>query len=201
MTRTAIRTLLTLLVVAGVLSTAFAPAANAAPTVAPRAVSVSTDGAVVRPLGVPANAKLVKASMSLDCAHLSSSAKKYADAHGYCPSTGTVQPYDSREGDCGVSYLYMWDNGGGYAGVSFGVGSYMGEILHISSYVSWTNWSYGNTGTVDGSGFPWSDSYDRNTETYTAAGFVTGAYSGSITLIWGGSCTILIPTDSTDVSW
>lgn len=200
MTRTLVRTALAL-GLAGVLGATSPSVAAAAPAVSVRAFDVSADSTATRPAGVPANARLVKGSMTLDCASLTPSAKRYADAHHYCDGPGDIRPKDVREGDCGISYLWMWNNDGGYAGMSFGVGSYLGDILHISSHVSWVNWRYGNSGTVDGSGFPWSSTYDRTTEAYTAAGFVTGAYSGSVTLIWGGSCTLLVPTDSADVTW
>jgi hypothetical protein len=200
MSRRMARVLLALVVAGAVV--VFADGASAAGArVGVQSAQANSATAIMRPAGVPATATIVSGTMSLNCASLTGTAKAYADAKGYCGKSTGVQPNDYREGDCGFSYLYMWDNGGGYAGMSFGVGSSLGAILHISSHVSWANWTYGISGAVDGSGFVWSANYDRNTEAYTAAGFVTGAYSGSVTLVWGGQCTILIPTDSTDVSW
>lgn len=189
----AVFTLLAMVMIAG-------PASAAAPAdLRPATVAAETTATekIARPAGVPADARLVAGAMQLECDKLSGDAKKYADAKGYCQ----ISTQDVREGDCGISYLWIWNNDGGYAGMSFGVGSYLGDIMYISSNVAWVNWNYGISGNVGGSGWVWDVSYDRNTEAYTAAGYVTAAYSGTVTLIWGGQCTILIPTDWTDVTW
>lgn len=193
------RRLLVLLLTVVLVSIAFSGRASALPagedsTVSPTAARVANGS-------IPSNARHVRATMTLDCKDMTKTVRTYADSHGYCRAAGVMQPDNSVSGNCGSSDIYIWNNGGGYAGMYFGVSSSWGTIMLLSYGVNWHNWSYGEVGKFGDNVWPWSTYWDRSTEAYTSAGYVTALFQGVATLTWGGQCTILNPTDGTQVYW
>jgi hypothetical protein len=143
-------------------------------------------------------------SMRLDCSDMSAKAHAYAVAHGYCPADGqgaTVTPNNTVYGNCGYSWLYILNLGGGYADFLYGFHSTQGAVVYRSLHVSWYNWRYYRGGGWYDTGWMASSTYstDRRVDTY--AGYVTGGLSGWVQLWWGGKCSILNPTDGETITW
>ncbi len=128
-----------------------------------------------------------------------------SDQYGYCPHIGTtsaaaVLPGSTTSGNCGSSWLLRWDASGGNADFSYGFQSLLGNVVYRSLGINWNNWSTGGSGSFGDSGWM-NNSYYNNTQTqYTAPGFVMGTMNGWVLLWWGGTCDIILPGDSTDVS-
>jgi len=139
--------------------------------------------------------------MTLDCVNMTARAKAYALAHHYCTVGRGATPNSTTYGDCGSSWLLMWNEGGGYADFSHGFQSSLGNVVYRSLGINWTNWSTGGSHSFGDSGWMNSSYYSADTWDYTLAGYVTGSMSGWVQLIWGGQCTIVPPSDSVDVTW
>src|SRR5664279_401519 len=142
------------------------------------------------------------AAMTLNCLKMSSKTHAYAVSHGYCGSRATagVTPDNSVAGDCGTADLYIWDDGGGYAGMYLGVYSTDGAVMLLSYAVDWQNWDYGEMGEISDNVWPWDAAWSTTTDAYTGGGYVTAVMGGTATLVWGGECDILNPTDGTNVT-
>jgi hypothetical protein len=139
--------------------------------------------------------------MTLDCAGMSRRAKAYADAHGYCSSSGGgVTPYSTTVGNCGSSWLTIWNEGSGYAEFSYGFQSTLGNVVYRSLGVNWTNWSTGGTAVISDSSWMNSSYYNRSKIEWTRPGFVTGSMTGWVLLWWGGTCSIIPPSDYVTVT-
>jgi hypothetical protein len=152
----------------------------------------------------PASAQAVveRVSMRLDCSRLSGSAVQYAASHGYCPASGAAAvPETTVDGNCGDSFLYMWNHRGGEATFWYGFHSTKGTVLHRDLHVSWVNWNQSVLGNFNDSIYMWDASYSQTTSKYTKPGFVSGVLYGDVLLWWGGICTLLNPTSSTTVTW
>jgi hypothetical protein len=140
--------------------------------------------------------------MTLDCESLSGSALAYAVKHNFCQSGkgGGPQPQDVRYGDCGWSSLYIENLGTGTAAFHMAAGSSMGAIVNVNYNTNWTNWDKGISGSVSGSDWLFSTTWERTRVDYTQSGFVTATMSGVVTLWWGGTCGLLYPSDSEDIT-
>jgi len=147
----------------------------------------------------------VKQGLSLDCAAMSASVHSYAVAHGYCAtnaiSSDGARPADQEDGTCGSSSIYIYnDDDGGQALFVWGFSSSDGSVIVRNLEISWSNWTQlysGGYSDVDGMA---NANYVRSQLVNTGTGFVANGLSGSITLWWGGVCTIENPTSSTDVT-
>jgi len=144
---------------------------------------------------------IIQAPMVVDCDTSAPRALPMLKAKGLCPEEGGVAPDNIVYGNCGSAFLWIYDHGtGGYAGFSQGVDSTLGAIVYLNHNLTWTNWSQGRTGGWSGSAFPFSSSWTKNTEAFTDAGYVTGAWSGYV-ILWNGiRCNILNPSDSETIT-
>lgn len=148
------------------------------------------------PHSVPASA----VAMTIDCVNMTVSVHEYAVAHNYCPATSGHQILGTTYGDCGSSWLLMWDYGHNYADFSYGFQSSQGNVVRRNLGINWTNWSTGGSGSFGDNDWMNSSYYNTTRTEYTYSGFVTGSMSGWVLLWWGGVCTIIPPSDSTTVS-
>ncbi len=144
--------------------------------------------------------KAVHAKMGLDCTHMSAAAHKYATDHGYCTAANTkVAPNGVVYGDCGDSWIYIFDVGGGDADIDYGFDSNWGAAVY-------RNLSIGYAGSESADG--WSDSDWMGSSSYSSSreylpvgvGDAYASMGGSIGLWWGGTCTLYDPADSTWIS-
>jgi hypothetical protein len=138
-------------------------------------------------------------SLVLNCSKQTQRALQYAIRHGYC-SSGGVQPYNQTAGDCGTSFLYMGDAGGGVAWFYYGFSSSQGNVVYRSLNVSWRNANTGVSGGFGDSAWMNSSTYSNVRNNNTDSGNVSGSMTGWVQLWWGGQCTIIPPGDSTVVS-
>ena len=156
---------------------------------------------------VPASPTTVKrvATMTLDCVHMDSKARKYADAHHYCDNVkkqknGIVVLTSTVVGSCGSSTLYIYQGyASGIARFYEAATSSVGAIVYVQRQISWTNYSTGR-GSYQNDGFAASGDWLNQENFNTNTGLVAGSMSGQAFLIWGGTCTIDYPTDSTQIS-
>ncbi|MFI9386120.1 hypothetical protein [Kutzneria sp. NPDC052558] len=138
--------------------------------------------------------QLVKVALTLDCAHMTAQAHDYAVDHGLCTRSGGITPQGVVTGDCGDSYIWVTNRGGGTANISYGFDSSLGTVVYRGLHVSWYNWGTGGASGWDDSGFMFSSSYGTNSNIRTGAGWVTAGLTGYVELVWGGECTLLQPT-------
>jgi hypothetical protein len=149
-----------------------------------------------------ASAKVQTVSMKLDCDHLTPKAKKYADEHHYCDkvkNASGVQPKNTEEGTCGTTTLYIYQAyAAGLASFYEVAHSDKGPIVYVDRQISWVNYSTGQGMWVD-DGFAASGDWVHREIFNTGSGYVTASMSGTVFLIWGGSCAIAYPTDSAGI--
>lgn len=148
----------------------------------------------------PAGGKLIKVKMTTDCTDMTPDVHKYAVEHNYCPSGSGAQGNDVVEGNCGDSWLWIWDDGNGWAmGYHTGVDSAQGAVAEVSWNVAWYNWTRGTSGGQGDSNWPWATDWEHQSYQNSGRGYVTAGLSGQVFLAWGGTCYIGNPTDHTDV--
>jgi hypothetical protein len=141
------------------------------------------------------------AKMTLDCSSMSKSVHAYAVAHDYCPALGgSVTPFNVTAGDCGSAALAMANYGHNYAQFSYGFHSTQGNVVYRSLGLNWTNWNTGGSGSSGDSGWMNNSYYSTTRNQLTYSGYVTGSMSGWVLLWWGGTCTIIPPSSSAQVS-
>lgn len=151
---------------------------------------------VTSPPGAP---KPVLGTLTLNCSTLTRGQLEYAIHHNYCPSSG-VTPYNTVYGNCGSSTLWVYAAGQGNADFYEAINSSLGTVVYVSYNVNWYNWSTTGNGSIPGQAWPWSSSWSNVDQRFTAAGYVTASMNGWVQLIWGGTCTIAVPTDSDNIS-
>ena len=169
--------------------------------VAAAALSLLAGPAMASPSGAPPSsppAGAIHAQMVLNCDTMSAKAHGYAVSHGYCPtSTGSAAPNAVAYGNCGDSWIYIFDDTEGNAEIDWGFDSSLGAVVYRSLSVGYSG--------VDESG-GWPDAAWMSSSSYANArtGIWVGPYGeayatvgGTVTLWWGGQCTLLEPTDST----
>lgn len=143
--------------------------------------------------------RAVETAMTLDCEAFRGNVRKYAIEHGYCPmpdSPGKPSPYNTVYGACGSAFIYIEDpNWESYtAKFRYGFRSTLGTVVARSLAVGYVG-PKGPGGFSD-SGFMASSSYSRTSGKYTTgSGYLTATLGGKVTLFWGGTCTLLQPTD------
>jgi hypothetical protein len=144
--------------------------------------------------------KAVHAKMSLDCTHMSVAAHKYATGHGYCAAATTkITPNGVAYGDCGDSWIYIFDVGGGDADIDYGFDSSWGAAVVRNLSIGYAGWE--SSGGWSDSGWMSSSSYSSSREYIPVGpGDAYASMGGSIGLWWGGSCTLNDPSDSTWIS-
>jgi hypothetical protein len=139
--------------------------------------------------------------MQLDCSRLSASAMQYATSHLYCMSSGANAPNNEVGGNCGYSYLYMYNAHRGDARFHYGFHSTDGTVIDRNLTISWANWTHGVVGNFPDSIGMFNATYRNTVDKYTKSGFVTGVLYGDVFLWWGGICTLNDPTSSAEVTW
>ena len=151
----------------------------------------------------PTDVLVATASMNVSCSGLSASAVQYAVTNGICApdAKGVLTPQNKVGGNCGSSWLYMSNAGGGHARFHYGFHSTQGTVFYRNITVTWANWRFGVVGNIPDETYMWNATYDTTVTRYTKAGFVTGVLYGDVILWWGGICTLLDPTSSTTVTW
>lgn len=144
--------------------------------------------------------------MVLDCAGMDEETLAYAVEQEYCTADGAaVDPapgtQDVRFGNCGWSHLFVWDESGSSGRMVAGYGflSIVGTVVYRNLTIGWTNVSLGTVGSSRDSGLMFSVSYANNRTLTTGNGRLFATLSGTVTLAWGGRCTLLIPSDTTTV--
>jgi hypothetical protein len=141
--------------------------------------------------------------MTLDCVDLTPKARQYALSHGYCPKTvasGSVEPYNTVSGNCGSSWIYIYPWGyAGEANVKYGFSSSKGTVVHRYLNGYWDS-SNGLDGAWTDSGFMASSSYSKTRTINAGRGWMYASLSGYVTLWWGGTCYLLVPSDERYVS-
>jgi hypothetical protein len=150
---------------------------------------------------------VVHLEFTLDCAHMSVSARQYANAHHYCSaaraagirpdSTGTAA------GTCGTSFITINDLRHGNAQFIWGFSSSLGAVIDRNLELSWVN------ETFKGKGFGgWPDNsimagvnYSSSPMTVqTGEGDIFGDLGGSVVLWWGARCYLNNPVTTQHIS-
>lgn len=147
-----------------------------------------------------AGTHVVTATMRLDCDTMSAKARRYAVAHGYCPAPGTRSPATTVSGDCGTSSIDIYNSGvSGTAIITYGFHSTRGTVVYRALVVGWA-------GQADADG--WSDFNYMFSSSYNSGGDAVGTgvgeasatLSGTVTLWWGGKCTLLNPVSTANIT-
>ena len=139
---------------------------------------------------------MVMGQMVLDCENMSPSARAYATEHGLCSADGDVGTQDIRYGNCGYSYIYVWNNGKhGVADFGYGFGSDLGPVVWRSLRVNWSNLDLGKAGSFTDRSVMAGTTYAAIRSATTGVGEVFAGLTGYVTLLWGGECTLLVSTD------
>ncbi|HWE88779.1 MAG TPA: hypothetical protein VG317_04880 [Pseudonocardiaceae bacterium] len=117
-------------------------------------------------------------------------------------SADRARPNGSVQGDCGESYIYIDDLGGGTAEFNTGAESYLGPIAYGSATVGWSNADTGanNTFNLPVTANNGASAWDAFTDDNTGAGTVSADLSGDVVIDSGTVCTIDYPTDTEGVS-
>ncbi|HMA45926.1 MAG TPA: hypothetical protein VKP11_01735 [Frankiaceae bacterium] len=158
------------------------------------------------PASAPAT---ITAKLVLDCTHMTPAAHRYAVAHRYCPpgaqtgrSTGTRRsPDNTVPGDCGDSFIYLKNLGHGNAEFRYGFHSSLGIVVSRTLEVAWSNNLFGKYGGWPDNSLMFSSSYTPDPRTVrTGQGDVQTGLTGSVRLIWGATCDLLIPTDEATIT-
>jgi hypothetical protein len=155
----------------------------------------------------------IEVEMKLDCTDMSTQARAYANEHRLCDDAsvlsedeglltenGTALPMDTQWGNCGSSWIYVFNNGGGNADVLWGFNSTLGTVVHRNLTVYWSNWHTGMNGSFLDKHHMFSSFYQKSRVFHTKPGSVLVGLTGTVTLVWGGQCVLLIPTDVVDIS-
>lgn len=189
----------------GILGLAFAtatPAHAADPRSDAARASSSSPVSATRLSG---NSTDVVAKMTLDCTHMTASARSYAQSHGYCPvapsasNGGHVTPADSTVyGACGSSWMHVTSGGPGIAKFSYGFQSSEGTVVYRQLDGGWDS-SRGADKPLTDYGYMFSSRYDGVREANVGDDTAVHAWiTGQVTMVWGGHCILDYPDDT---SW
>ena len=149
---------------------------------------------IIRRDEIPEGAVSVEAVLA--CDEFTGEVLAYAQEHGYCPTPGKggVTPQAVQTYNCGSAWIYGFNNGiRGRMYVSYGFSSTQGVVVYRNLTVG-TDLAIG---WGDGAAM-WSTSYDSGSR-YVGIGSLgwhSASYSGAVTLVWGGWCTIPTITDN-----
>lgn len=148
----------------------------------------------------------VQVPMQVICQATTPAEVQYAEEYGTCPasSAAAVQapgPLDVVGGSCGWSSLYLTDQkNGGWATVWEAALSTDGPIVHVTWTVNWTNYSILGSGSVKGSGYQFSDTWNNTQAAYTKIGLVTAVMHGSVVTALGFVCDFNNPSDAESIT-
>lgn len=145
-----------------------------------------------------AEGKVVEAEMRLDCTNMSESVHDYAVEHGYCPSEDDVGPDDIRYGSCGSSEIWISSAGGGDASIEYGFNSSLGPVVYRNLGIGYAGDD--DSGGWNDSGVMASSSYYAADTLFTGVGQADTSLGGTVTLAWGGQCTLLEPHSTAFIS-
>lgn len=167
--------------------------------VGPGPAAAETRGEVPDVATAEAQGRLIRVDMALNCVNMTDQARAYAVEHQLCTADGRIGAAGAVEGWCGTSYIWLYNLNGGRMNVSYGYLSTQGAVVVHSLRVSWYNWATGGSSGWSDIAGRFSSQYDAISRQFTGAGWVTAGLSGFVTLVWGGSCDILNPTDGVQV--
>ncbi|MET3810945.1 hypothetical protein [Arthrobacter sp. UYEF3] len=134
----------------------------------------------------------VQVPMQLDCVNMTDKAREYADAHQLCPKAGKaggVSPNIAVQDNCGWSWVYVQSTGvRGYASINYGFDSSLGPVAWRSLAVGYAgNEYYGGWNDED---WTWNHYYQTGQVRYVGLGGASATMGGSVTLAWGGVCSV-----------
>lgn len=143
---------------------------------------------------IPEGASVVEAVLA--CGEFPGDVLAYAQVHGYCPtpSRGGLTAYAVQTYNCGKAWIEGYNRGTrGRMYVNYGFSSSQGVVVHRNLTVG-TDLAIG-----------WNDSAVMLSTGYDSGhryvgigrlGWHSASYSGAVTLVWGGWCTIPTITDN-----
>jgi len=146
--------------------------------------------------------KRITAQATLDCVNMSAEVREYAVDHKYCSASGDVGTNTTVVGNCGSSYIDIFDDSPGdlLGRVSYGFTSFQGTVVsrNLGIYWSYTPSGINTGGPIFGL---YTDSALMFDVSYAGTAYAVesapGAWSvellGGVTLVWGGQCVILVP--------
>lgn len=178
------------LAAAALMVAGFAAPSSAAPPAAPTKPPASTGHL------------LATAQLTLDCNTLTAAGKDYAKKNAICGygSGSGVSPNSVIGGNCGTSFIWVWNAGSGNAYIFWGFTSSLGPVFYRDLGIVWYNWNYGRPGSFPDANWMASSSYSNDRYVDTYAGYVTVGLSGVVENALG-TCDILNPTDAADITW
>jgi hypothetical protein len=182
---------------------AFAMLALAGPAHAAPQPDPPANGAVVSDQHLkPPYIKQIHVTMTKECDVAPNTVHKGDDLRKACGQPGAVVPQNVVRGNCGDSFLFVFNLGNGVAGFETGADSSLGPILFGSASVSWINVNnlFFNTFNllVTGNAGPasWFDFNDQFTGRGTVVADMSGdVFVGNLTI-----CSIDFPTDVENIS-
>lgn len=141
--------------------------------------------------------KTITATLTLDCAHLSAEARKYATAHSLCAG-GAGTNDRTPPGDCGTSQIYVYNAYNSNAQFDWGFDSTQGTVVGHALTIGYQ--INGGSASFDDIGTPFVSVY-RNSETrWTGTGYLTTQLTGTVLLWWGATCTVAGASDWDNIS-
>jgi hypothetical protein len=170
------------------------------------ALGGGTATAAVAGVPKPGEAVKVEVAMALDCVNLTPTAREYALTNKICTPDGKAVQSDvstngTVEGTCGTSWIYIFNAYRGMARFLYGYNSTQGAVAAHWLTINWANWTRGTANNFGDSGSPLSSYFQNAQNKYTDTGWVNTALSGTVLLWWGGTCTLLNPTDGAQIGW
>ena len=146
--------------------------------------------------------KVVTVPLTVRCKVKSPPAERVQDLSQFCTgqaaTTLSVKPQNQVPGNCGTSFLYIWNYGRGHAGFEMGATSILGPIAYGSATIGWYNATRNHVGTpfhepVSGNLEP--NKWLKVEDVITASGDVFGDLYGDV-IVGDTICSIDHPTDS-----
>jgi len=140
--------------------------------------------------------------MTVACDKLAGKVLVEARKRNLCPSSnsGGISPRNIVPGNCGTTYLFASNMGGGVAKFDMGAASTQGAIASASYNTSWYNWNNYRSGAVSGTNYPLSSVWAKTRVASTGAGYVTAVMTGQVVLVWGAICTFNNPSSAADIT-
>lgn len=133
------------------------------------------------------------ARMVVVCTGNTPAVQTYLVKHRLCTSSKGTSPDNTVGGNCGLSWIYGTNQGGGQVRWSIGGTSILGGIVWVAPTVKWFGGANGN-GRYSTS-YPWFNNPLWALPVYanSGRGRVEGDLSGFVILWFGGTCNILNP--------
>lgn len=180
-----------------------APSAQAAPAeeVPTPTATLKFDGAAPPKSGGHL-VRRITAQATLDCVNMTAEVRKYAVDHNYCTAGGDAGTNTTAVGNCGSSYIEIFDDTPGdlLGRVTYGFTSFQGTVVSRNLGILWAYTPSGidTGGPITGLYPDVSLMFDVSyAGTAYAIEGARGSWAvellGGVTLLWGGSCVILVP--------